>query len=500
MRALSKSKLMAYRQCPKRLWLEIHKPDLREDSASTHASFAVGHSVGEIAHRIYDPKSKGALIETFPDGIDAAMARTIQLLASANPIFEAGFSAAGALAFTDVLLPKRKAGQRVWRMVEVKSSTSVKPYHRDDAAIQTFVAQMSGVPIASVALAHIDSSWTYPGQEDYSGLLKEEDLSTEVFARTSEVTAWIAGAHAVARKKTEPAMATGQHCNAPYDCGFIDYCRSTEPQAAYPVAWLPRVQTSALKALIADGTVIELADVPDTLLNAVQLRVKSHTIAGTTYFDASGAAADLDGHKLPAIFLDFETISFAVPIWAGTRPYQQIPFQFSAHRLGRTGKIEHQAFLDLSGRDPSRAFAEALIAACGERGPVFVYNAGFENARIRELSERFPRMRNPLLAISARVVDLLPVAQRNYYHPNQQGSWSIKKVLPSIAPDLSYEALGAVQHGGMAMDAFREAISPQTTRTRKEAIESELLAYCALDTRAMVRMWKFFSGQRTSMN
>ncbi|MES2018701.1 MAG: DUF2779 domain-containing protein [Pseudomonadota bacterium] len=495
MRALSKSKLMAYRQCPKRLWLEIHRPALRDDSDATHAGFAVGHSVGDIARRIYDPKSKGTLIEPFADGIDAACERTTQLLASSHPIFEAGYSAAGALAFSDVLLPKRKAGQRVWRMVEVKSSTSVKPYHRDDAAIQAFVAKMSGVALESVALAHIDSSWTYPGQEDYSGLLKEEDLSAEVFARTADVAAWIAGAHAVARKKIEPAMATGQHCNDPYGCGFIDHCRSAEPQATYPVAWLPRVQTSALKTFIAEGGVTELAEVPDTLLNATQLRVKSHTIAGTTYFDAGGAAADLQEHKLPAIFLDFETISFAVPIWAGTRPYQQIPFQFSAHRLGRTGKIAHHAFLDLSGRDPSRAFAEALIGACGERGPIFVYNAGFENARIRELAERFPRVRRALLAITARVVDLLPVAQRNYYHPEQQGSWSIKKVLPSIAPDLSYAALGGIQHGGMAMEAFMEAISPQTSAARKEAIERELLDYCALDTMAMVRLWAFFSGR-----
>ena len=261
---------------------------------------------------------------------------------------------------------------------------------------------------------------------------------------------------------------------------------------------MPRIQSKALKDLIAGDGVSDLRDVPDGLLNERQARVKTHTLSGTPYFDAAKAAADLAPHKLPAYFIDFETIQFAVPIWKGTRPYQQIPFQFSVHRLSRTGKLEHRAFLDLSGNDPSRAFAEALIAACGERGPVFVYNAGFETARIRELGERFPRLKNALLAINERGVDLLRIAEMRYYHPSQQGSWSIKKVLPAVAPELRYDALEGVQDGGMAMDAFSEAISSSTSTTRKDQIEQQLLNYCRLDTYAMVRLWRFFAG-RTDM-
>ena len=161
MRTLSKSKLMAYRQCPKRLWLEVHRLDLREDSAATQASFAVGHQVGDIAQRLYDPKGKGVLIDPQSEGFDTAFARTKELLESAQPIFEAGFRAEGAVAFADVMLPVIKAGKLVWRMVEVKSSTSVKDYHRDDTAVQSFVARSSGVPLTGIGLAHIDSSWIY---------------------------------------------------------------------------------------------------------------------------------------------------------------------------------------------------------------------------------------------------------------------------------------------------------------------------------------------------
>lgn len=494
MRPLSKSKLLAFRQCPKRLWLEVHRKELREDSSETRASFDVGHQIGYIARQLYDPKGQGELLDPFVDGFAAAFARTTELLRSSQPIFEASFSAGGALALADVMLPFRKGRKLTWRMVEVKSSTSVKDYHRDDTAIQAYVAKAAGVPLTSVALAHIDSSWAYPGGDDYQGLLVENDLTAESFSRESEVKSWIADAQNVARKLKEPVIRTGQQCNDPYECGFLGYCQSQEPQAEYPISWLPRIQSKALKALIEGGGVTDLRHIPDDHLNERQCRVKSHTLLGTTYFDAPNAATDLAAHKLPAYFIDFETIQFAIPVWKGTRPYQQIPFQFSVHRLFRTGKLLHQSFLDLSGRDPSKAFAEALIAACGERGPVFVYNAGFETPRIKELGERFPRLKKSLLAINERVVDLLRIAEQRYYHPSQQGSWSIKRVLPAIAPDLRYDELDGVQNGEMAMNAFREAISATTTETRKAQIEQQLLEYCNLDTYGMIRLWKYFSG------
>ena len=455
----------------------------------------VGHKVGEIAKALYDPKRKGEELRPFESGFDAAYSRTAVLLEQSRPIFEASFTSGGALAFADILLPARKGGKRVWRMVEVKSSSSVKDYHRDDAAVQAYVARGAGVPLVSVSLAHIDSTWVYPGNGDYQGLLVENDLTEDAFGREEEVKQWITEAQKIAAKRKEPQRQTGKHCTDPYECGFLKYCQSQEPLAEYPVSWLPRVQSKALKTHIEDGSVIDMRDVPDELLNDLQQRVKKHTLAGRKYFNASNAAQDLTAYKLPAYFLDFETIQFAIPIWKGTSPFQQIPFQFSMHRLGKTGKLESNSFLDLSGNDPSRAFAKALIAACDERGPVFVYNEGFEKARIGELAKRFPVFKQQLLAINERVVDLLPIARNHYYHPKQHGSWSIKKVLPTVAPDLRYDKLEGVQDGGMAMGAFMEAIDPKTAPDRKDQIEKQLLKYCELDTYAMVRLWKYFSGR-----
>ena len=381
-----------------------------------------------------------------------------------------------------------------WRMIEVKSTASVKDYHRDDLAVQAFVAQSAGVPLKSVALAHIDTAWVYPGGEDYRGLLTENDLTAETFARTDEVKGWIADAQCIANQPTEPEIAVGAHCHAPFECGFCNYCHRGIVQPEHPIDWLPRFSAKKLEMLAEQG-VDDLRGVPDDLLNAKQSRVKQHTLAKTVFFDAAGAAADLAPHGFPAYFLDFESIQLAVPIWKGTRPYQQITFQFSLHTLAESGQLTHTAFLDLSGNDPSEPFAKTLIAACGESGPVFVYSAAFEKTRIRELTGRYPDLARALLAINARVVDLLPIARNRYYHPSQQGSWSIKAVLPAAIPELSYADLDGVQDGYAAMEAFIEAIQPATSAERKADLERQLLAYCRLDTLAMVRLWEFFRGR-----
>jgi hypothetical protein len=489
---LSKTRLQAFRQCPRRLWLEIHHPERQEDSVSTQEAFSNGKEIGEAACRIYDVNGKG--VEVDRSNVNAAIECTANLLRSRRPIFEAGFQAEGARAFADVLLPVTRKGRRVWRMVEVKSSTKLKDYHHDDVAIQAFIARNAGLPLAGISLAHVDGSWIYPGGGDYDGLLVERDLTGEAFARDAEVRTWIKKAQAIVKRRAEPVIHTGEQCGAPCDCGFLEHCRKSEKQAKHPLSWLPDVRNKELKAFIAAHPDADMSAVPDALLNDRQRRVKAVTLSGKPFFDAQGAAGSLRAHKLPAYFVDFETIAFAVPRWKGLRPYQHVPFQFSAHRLTRSGRLEHEEFLDLSGKDPSKAFAEALIAACGERGPIFVYSH-FESGRLKELASRFPRLEKNLLAIDARIVDLLPLARAHYYHPGQRGSWSIKAVLPAICPDLSYDQLAGIKDGSMAMAAYREALDKDTPTRRKTEIKQQLLDYCRQDTYASVRLWAKLSGQ-----
>jgi predicted RecB family nuclease len=499
---LSKSKILSFRQCPKKLWLEIHHPALKEDSAFTQTSFEAGQKVGEIARQLFDPKGKGELIEIGKKGISQALAKTEELLTTvtaqtARPVFEAAFEAENTLIFADAILPQKKLGKLVWRMVEVKASTRVKESHRDDIAVQAYIAKSAGMTLHSVAIAHIDGEWTYPGGGKYEGLVTEEDFTAEVLEREPEVAQWIAESLTVAEQTEEPAISTGRHCNSPVVCGFQAHCGKYEIEPEYPIGLLPGSGSAAYKAFIAEKKVTELKDIPDDLLSQRQLKVKQHTLNGTTFFDASAAGLELKAHKLPCYFLDFESIQFAVPIWKSTKPYQQMPFQFSLHTLSKKSELSHQAFLDLSGKDPSKAFAQALVEAMeGTTGPIFVYNAAFEKSRIVELASRYVVYREALLALTERLVDLLKIAEKHYYHPDQKGSWSIKKVLPTIAPDLRYDALDGVQDGGTAMAAYVEAIDSDTTADRKTEIHQQLQKYCELDTLAMVRIWSYFSGNK----
>jgi len=493
MTVLSKSKLLAYRQCPKRLWLEIHRPGLRDDSAAA-GIFQSGHQVGSVARRLYDPAGHGTLIDFAVLGFEAAFTRSASLLENSTaPIFEAGIKAAGALAFADVMLPDPTPTGMAWKMIELKSSASLKSYHHDGIAIQAHIATSAGVRLTHVVLAHIDTSFVYQGDGNYHGLLRENDLTTEAFSRRSEVQAWISGAQAIAALPDEPDIATGPHCQTPFACGFCRYCHRDQVPAPYPLYAIPHLSGRRLSAVVALG-ISDHREIPDHLLNVRQQRVKHASLTGQPWFDAAGAAADLAPHPPPATFLDFETAAFAVPIWQGSRPYQPIPFQFSLHYLTENGDLHHSTFLDLTGRDPSLAFAEALLAQCGPSGPVFVYNAGFERRIMSDLAIRFPHLAAPLQAIIRRIVDLLPIARNRYYHPSQQGSWSLKNLLPAAIPGLSYNQLPGVQNGAMAVAAYHEAIAPETTAERQKDIEINLLAYCGLDTLALVRIYEFFTG------
>ena len=473
MRHLSKSKLISFRQCSKRLWLEIHKRELRDDSASEQV-FAIGNKVGEVAMGIYDTTGNAYEISIEQLGFAEAFDKSSELLKAGNTtVFEAGVKVAGGLAFADVMLPTQTKGRLSWKMVEVKSSTKLKDYYRDDAAIQHYLFQQAGVELNSVFVAHIDNSFVYPGGGDYRGLLLENDVTEEVRTRTGEVEQWLKDAHSTANLIEEPEVSCGSQCSDPFPCPFAAHCTRHDYKPEYPLSILPRIHNKKVQRLNDEG-IVELDQIPDGEINPTQQRVKECTLADEVYFDQAATTAELSEYGYPAYFLDFETSFSAVPIWKGTRPYQQLPFQFSVHVLDKDSTLTQETFLDLSGNDPRLGFSETLLQHCGDSGPIFVYNVAFERRIIKEQAKAFPQLASDLLALADRLVDLLPIARAHYYHPSQRGSWSIKAVLPAICPDLNYSELDGVNDGGMAMAAFQEAIHPDTTEERNSEIYSQL--------------------------
>jgi len=138
-----------------------------------------------------------------------------------------------------------------------------------------------------------------------------------------------------------------------------------------------------------------------------------------------------------------------------------------------------------------RPLAEKLLATLGTEGPIFAYS-GFEKRVISDLAEIFPDLDGPLMQLTQRIVDLLPIARAHYYHPAMKGSWSIKAVLPTIAPELAYENLGEVQEGGGAQAAFLEAVDVSTSAERRRELSEALHQYCNRDTLAMVQLVHHF--------
>ena len=280
--------------------------------------------------------------------------------------------------------------------------------------------------LESCGIAHINNAFVNEGDGDYRRLFHEEDLTEESLSLAGDVEDWIAGAQAAAALADEPELAMGAQSSHPFECPFAEYCSRDEPVVEYPLSSLPNFSGRRREAVEVLG-ILDLREVPDLFLTDLQKHVRDVPISGETWFDAAGAAAALAPHGFPAWFLDFETVMLPVPIWKGTRPCQQIPFQFSLHRVEADGAMHHEAFLHLSGEDPLRSLAEALLAKSGLEGPVFVYNAKFERMVIHQVAARFPDLAKALVMIAKRLVELHPIAKEHFFAPSQHGKWGLSR-------------------------------------------------------------------------
>jgi hypothetical protein len=403
-----------------------------------------------------------------------------------EPIFEATLEHQGVLVREDVLLPTDSGGN--WRIVEVKASTKLKPEHVQDCAIQAWVHNGAGYHFESISLAHIDNTFRYRGDGDYDGLLVENDLTAEVRDMLPAVPVWVEKAKEAVNGPM-PDVPVGAHCKKPYDCPFMGYCWPGDTK--YPISGLGGSRKK-LGLLVMNGY-LDIRDVPPSEISG-QNHERIHRVTRQGEPELlPGAKAFVAELPYPRFHLDFETIGPAIPIWPGTRPYQTLPIQWSCHIERSDSVVEHREFLDLSGEPPMRKLAEEMIRDLETTGPVLMYTS-YEKGVINGLIEMFPDLAQELQAIVDRLVDLAPVTKENYYHPDMLGSWSIKAVLPTIAPDMDYALLEGIKVGTDASAAYLEAIDPGTSEEKREAIRADLLRYCRHDTEAMVRLVRFFSG------
>lgn len=504
---LSKSDIQSFLQCPRKLWLKHNKPDLLTTADPIQYRRATdGNIVGEKARELLGPDHVWPPAQV--DQVTAAE-RAKALLADSpqKPGVEVPMTCGGLYARADALIPE---GSR-YALQETKASTfplkkdKVTPappeeHHLNDVAIQAWVMEGSGLPLGRVELNLLNNQWRYPGDENYSGLFRQYDVTSEVHIRKNQVPMWLEQAQTVLAGDM-PQTITGKQCSNPYECPFKDYCEKLDPSGPeHPIELLPDLagKTLAKKLREANGYTSILEPTSDELTGKqapLYRRIQTAHRTGKAILEPESGAA-LMALPYPRYYFDFEGIDLPVPRWVGVRPYEQIPFQWSCHIERSPGVFKHEEFLDLTGNDPSLACIERMreVINPSDGGPIIVYYMTYEKSRLEELSIRYPDHAALLQNYISRLFDLHPIVKQYFYHPDMHGSFSIKAVLPVIAPDLSYEGLGEVQEGTGAQVAYLYAtLDPTTSAGRKAELDASLRKYCRQDTWAMVEIAYFLA-------
>jgi len=481
---LSKSQYIRGLQCHKSLWLYKHKPELRrKPDAQTESLFETGYHVGDAAKELFPG---GVEVAFDPDDFNGMLEKTKTLIANGTEvIYEAAFSENGIFAMADILV---KNGEG-WDMYEVKASTSVKEYHIEDASVQWY-ALSGAIRLHRAYIVHINNQYVRNGALDVDALFTIADITEEVQAKQYAIEQNLAEMEQMLKAKM-PNVDIGEHCNDPFGCDFKEYCWQHIPTPS--VFDLYRMNWSKKFEMYYKG-IVTYEDIPDEVsLNATQKLQIQTAKTQKPHIDKEIIKGFLDTLTFPINFFDFETFQNAIPRFDNQRPYQQIPFQYSLHILYEDGTMEHKAFLADENSDPRPALIKRLLEDITDKGSIVAFNQSFEKSRIEELAEFDKERKEALLALNTRFVDLMvPFRQRGYYHPDFNGSFSIKAVLPALFPDdpeLDYKKLGSVQNGGDAMEIFAH-LHLLKDKSKRDAIRKDLLAYCRLDTLAMVRIYE----------
>ena len=473
---------MAGVQCLKRLYWQVHEPELGGvPDAAAVTIMEQGREVGKLARLLFEDG-----VEVKSGDPEEAVRITRELIANPDipAIFEAAFENGGVFVRVDIL-HRRRDGR--WRLIEVKSTTELKEHHLDDVAIQHRVVSRSGLDLASSCLAHINRSYVFDGGSfDVWRFFKIRNLTRRIERLLPKLTFLLRSEFRVLAMPTAPDLPTGPHCTDPITCEFYDRCNPPLPDDH--IGYIPRIHASAVGELAEMG-VQSIHDIPDDFgLSERQRRVCTCVQTGEPWY--SPELKDVLGElKYPIYFMDFETVNPAIPRFSGMRPYDQIPFQWSVHVLREPGtELEHFEFLAMDTNDPRREFISSLCDALGESGSIVVYS-NFESQRLSKLAAWLPEFEGRIKKIQARLWDLLTVVRKHVYHPKFAGSYSIKDVVPALVPGMTYEGMEVADGTGAGL-AWESLVRGSLDQAERERIKKALLEYCGQDTLAMVRLLK----------
>jgi Domain of unknown function(DUF2779) len=489
---LSKSSFIKGLQCEKHLYLyKYHYDEMDEFSEMQKAIFQRGTDVGVFAQKLF-PNGMVAT-EGSPPNYKNGLKKTSDLIKQGGKIiYEAAFQFNDVLSIADIIvkyedgLSRRSAAKPEWNVYEVKSSTSISETYLNDAALQYYVISNSGIEINNFSIIHINNQYIRKGELDINELFTIESVLEYILPLQDFVKVNVERLKKVISKKIMPEIDIGKHCHLPYTCSFFNYCRKHIPEDS--IFDFSGMHLKKKYELYRDG-IIKLDDVPDDYSlnknNGIQLDVYK---SGEPLIDKDAIENFLSDLNYPLFFMDFETFQPPVPLYDNSKAYQQIPFQYSIHlKEKKDGELKHFEFLAEPGEDPRVKFIEGLLKDTKGKGDIVVYNKAFEITRLKEISRDFPEYSDVIEKLILRIKDLMIPFQRKYYYaPEMIGSYSIKAVLPSLVPELSYDEL-KINEGGLASIAF-ESLQAETDLMIIAETREQLLEYCKLDTLAMVRI------------
>jgi Domain of unknown function(DUF2779) len=475
---LSKSRYTSGLQCPKLLWWLVHEPDSSEleVDAAQQFIFDRGDEVGRMAQQ-YVPG--GTLIDVPHHERERRLRATAEALSSgAKVLYEPAFEHDRVLVVVDILEKKRGG----WNLIEVKSTTSVKPQHYPDVAVQAHVVRGAGLDIRRTELMHLNRECRHP---DLSNLFQRQDVTPEVEELIGEVPGEIRSLKR-ALEGSLPEVPIGDHCHDPYDCPFLDRCWPEPPPHA--LATLYRLRSAQREAYEEEGY-ITILDLPraETLTAIQERQRKAARTNGLVVEPGLGNA--LKKLRPPFAYLDFETVSPPIPVWNGCHPYDQVPVQLSVHRQTDRGEVIHDDWLADGPGDPREAIAGKLIEFTKGAETVLAYNASFERRCIQGLMENLPRLASKLGAVEKRLQDLLAVVRKHVYHPGFNGSFGLKSVAPSLVPGLTYGSLEIGGGGDASRNLYELLLKGEGLKDAdRKRMRRELLQYCKMDTEALVEL------------
>lgn len=470
-------------QCSKLLWYEYNRrEEIPPVDSATQAIFDQGTLVGLLAQELY------------PNGIKLGRdanpqkhaEQSLKAISLRKPVFEAGLVYENTYALADILNPVD--GNR-WDLIEVKSSAEVKEEYYHDVAFQKYVYKSAGIKIRKCFLLHINNQYIRHGAINPEELFSKADITEQVEGLKSLVPQRVEGMLKVISQKDVPDIKIGPYCSAPYGCVLQGICWKFLPEKD-SVFVLYRGKKLAFSLL--DKKIQTLADVPlNTRLTDIQMiQLKVHR-TGKPHVDKEALRQFMNGLRYPLYFLDFETISPAVPLFDLSSPYERIPFQFSLFILPKEGvKPEHHAFLSKRKDDPRLKLLKRLKDLLGNTGSIVAYNAPFEIGALKSSCEAFTEYQGWFDGIQPRFVDLLvPFRQFYYYHPDQQGSASIKAVLPALTGK-GYEGLEITDGGMASLEYARVTFGDVISQDECRRVYASLEKYCDLDTQGMIKILK----------